>query len=147
MFQKNHWASLLLTGYKKFGDNAIVSVDVSFEDSELDSWDLVDLIKRQVQPFLALAEGDVATNPNDGSGHVFHPHILQIHPRSVSFYGHFERGDVVVLPFDPTDDGQLCQTLVSPKTELSPGWDVGAPGPARNNIRLNGSSAKRLTWL
>ena len=33
----SHVASLLLTGYKKFRDNTIVTVGVSLEHSELDS--------------------------------------------------------------------------------------------------------------
>ena len=63
--------AVLLTRYKKFSDDAIAIAGISVEDSELDSWDLVDLIKVQLQPLLALAQGDAAVSPNDSFGCVF----------------------------------------------------------------------------
>ena len=128
--------AVLLTRHKKFSDNAIAIADVSGEDSELDSGDLVDLIKVQLQPLLALAQADPAVRPNDSFGHVFHPNILQIHPRSFTFGGHFEVGEVVVAPVDPIEDGQPSHSLGRPKNELSPGWDDAAPGPADEDIAL-----------
>ena len=127
--------ALSLTGYKKFSDNAIVIAGISVEHSELDSRNLVDLIKVQLQPLLALAQGDGAISPNDCFGRVFQPHIFQIHPRSFPFDGHFEGGDLVVAPVDPIEDGQPPQRLGRPKCELSPGWDDAAPGPADEENR------------
>ena len=96
----------------------------------------MDLIKVQLQPLLALAQADPAVRPNDSFGHVFHPNILQIHPRSFTFGGHFEVGEVVVAPVDPIEDGQPSHGLGRPKSELSPGWDDAAPGPADEDIAL-----------
>ena len=90
----------------------------------------MELIKVQLQPLLALAQADPAVRPNDSFGHVFHPNILQIHPRSFTFGGHFEVGEVVVAPVDPIEDGEPPQSLGRPKSELSPGWNDAFPGPA-----------------
>ena len=123
--------ALSLTGYKKFSDNAIVIAGISVEHSELDSRNLVDLIKVQLQPLLALAQGDGAISRNDCFGRVFQPHIFQIHPRFFPFDRHFEGGDMVVAPVDPIEDGQPPHTLCDPKSELSPGWGDAAPGPPK----------------
>ena len=130
LFQTNLLASLLLTGYKKFSDDAILIVDVSLEHSELDSRDLVDQIKHQLKLILTLDQADAAVSSNHSFGCVFHFHILQIHPRSFPFGRHLELGDVVVAPVDPIEDGERPQRLGRPKSELSPGWHNAAPGPA-----------------